>query len=92
MNKSEFIAAVAEASGYSQKTVGEMLDAISTVIKQNVKKKEEISLGFAKVKTVDKAEKQGVNPATGKPMTIPAKTVVKIVPGKALNNAANGVK
>jgi DNA-binding protein HU-beta len=43
--------------------------------------------GFGTFTTVKRKKRTGINPATGKKMDIPAKTVPKFRPGKALRDA-----
>ena len=46
-------------------------------------------MGVFTLEAVDRAEKQGRNPATGEPMTIPAYRTVKLTAGKTLKEELN---
>jgi len=56
-----------------------------------LKSGEDVTLvGFGTFTTVDRAERQGRNPLTGKEITIAAKKVVKFKPGKTLKDQIGG--
>ena len=75
MNKTELIAAVAEASGKS---------------KAAVKAGDEISLvGFGTFKSAKREARTGRNPATGATIQIPASVQPKFVAGKQFKDALN---
>ena len=66
MNKTELIAAVAEASGKSKADVKDVLDALTAQIVKTVKAGDEISLvGFGTFKSAKREARTGRNPATG---------------------------
>ncbi|WP_312929124.1 HU family DNA-binding protein [Stutzerimonas nitrititolerans] len=46
--------------------------------------------GLGKLKPTERAARTGRNPATGEPMSIPAKRLVKFAEAKALSEALNG--
>ena len=66
-----------------------------TIVKDLYKNLDEYSgkkvtlTGFCTFSAVDKEEKQGRNPRTGAPVTIPARTDVKIKAGSKLKEALN---
>ena len=83
MNKTELIAAVAEASGKSKADVKDVLDALTTQIVKTVKAGDEISLvGFGTFKSAKREARTGRNPATGATIQIPASVQPKFVAGK----------
>lgn len=96
MNQSQLIQALADQTGESgtalNKTeVSRVLVALSGVVQHQLKAGEEVSLpGLGKLKALHKAAKTGRNPRTGEAVEIPAKTVAKFVPAKALTDAING--
>ena len=49
-------------------------------------------IGFASFSVVERAERQGRNPQTGKALTIKASKVVKFTAGKALKDTVNNSK
>ncbi|MBI3242241.1 MAG: HU family DNA-binding protein [Chloroflexi bacterium] len=94
MNKSEFVAALAEKAGLEKKQVNAVLEAISTIATSELKSSGEMTLpGLVKLTAVHKPaqpERPGVNPFTKQPITIkakPATTAVKARPIKALKDA-----
>ena len=63
MNKTELIAAVAEASGKSKADVKDVLDALTAQIVKTVKAGDEISLvGFGTFKSAKREARTGRNP------------------------------
>lgn len=81
MTKTDLIAAIAAGAGISKADAKKALDATTATIADAIKKGDKISLvGFGTFSTSTRAERTGVNPATGAKITIPAKTVVKFKP------------
>ena len=73
MNKTEFIKAVSDKAGITQKDIGVVYDAILDVVTEALKKGEKIQLvglGTAELKKVD--AKTGINPRTKATVKIPA--------------------
>ncbi|NCO28752.1 MAG: integration host factor [Caldisericum sp. CG2_30_36_11] len=88
MNKPEFISSIAEKSGMKKKESEAMLDAFVASVKEALKKGDEVRLiGFGLFGTRDRKKRNGVNPRTGKKITIPAKTVPYFKVGKELKDA-----
>lgn len=88
MNKAELIDAVAKKTGKSKKEVKEIIDGTLKTIVTAVVNKEGVSLiGFGTFRSVERAAREGRNPATGKPIHIPAATVPKFIVGKAFKDA-----
>ena len=86
MNKNDIINAIAEATDLSKAKTAEVVDAFINVVTKALKKKEEVKLiGFGTFSVAERAERQGVNPATGAKITIAAKKSVKFKAGSALN-------
>lgn len=90
MNKHDLIRKVASLTGEKIGTVERVLASIEEVVKQNAANKEETNLGFAKVKTTEKAARVARNPRTGVEAEVPARTAVKFTAHKSLKDAANG--
>ncbi|WP_262501282.1 HU family DNA-binding protein [Porphyromonas crevioricanis] len=85
MNKSEFVAAVAEKSGLKKGDALKAVNAFIEVLIESLRKGLKISLlGFGTFSVVDKAERKGINPATKKPIIIKARKVAKFKPGAGL--------
>ncbi|RRD90937.1 HU family DNA-binding protein [Conchiformibius steedae] len=88
MNKSELIDAIAQESGLNKTDAGKALDAFTAVVKNTLQKGDTITLvGFGSFSVAERAERQGLNPKTKEPLTIPAARVPKFKPGKALKDA-----
>ncbi|MCB9017973.1 MAG: HU family DNA-binding protein [Prevotellaceae bacterium] len=87
MNKAELINAIAEESGLSKTDSKKALDAFVKATTDALKKGDKLSLiGFGSFSIAEKAERQGINPATKQAITIPAKKVVKFKAGAELND------
>ena len=90
MNKGEFIKAVAEKSDLSLKDAGSAFQAISDVVADALKKGEKIQIaGFGTFELRDKAERDGINPATGEKVKIAACKAPALKFGKAYKEIFN---
>ncbi|MFU2158254.1 MULTISPECIES: HU family DNA-binding protein [Caldisericum] len=90
MNKPELITAIAEKTGMKKKDVEAMLDAFIDVVKETLKKGDKVALiGFGTWATRERAKRNGVNPRTGKKISIPAKVVPYFKVGKELKDAVS---
>jgi len=85
MNKTEIISAIAEESGLSKVDSKKALNAFLTTVSSVLKTGEKITLvGHGTYQVVERSARTGINPQTKKPITIPAKKVVKFRPGSDL--------
>lgn len=90
MNKTEFIAAIAEKAELSKKDAEKALKAFTDVVEEELKKGEKIQLvGFGTFEVSERAAREGRNPQTGKTMKIAACKAPKFKAGKALKDAVN---
>ena len=90
MNKTEFIAAIAEEAGLSKTDAAKAVKAFTDVVVEEMKKGEKIQLvGFGTFEVSMRPERQGINPATKEKITIAAANVPKFKAGAALKNALN---
>jgi DNA-binding protein HU-beta len=94
MSKSEFLSALAEKTGLNKKQAASAMDAVSSIVSEQLKSHGEVIIpGLIKLIVSDKAatpEHEGINPFTKEPATIkakPARKVVKARPVKALKDA-----
>ena len=96
MNKSQFVAAMAEKSGLTRQQAESALDAINAMVAQQLGKRgpgEVLIPGLLRLNVVDKpatSQREGVNPFTREPMTFkarPARRVIKVRALKALKDA-----
>ena len=75
MNKTEFIAAIAEKAELSKKDAEKALKAFTDVVEEELKKGEKIQLvGFGTFEVSERAAREGRNPQTGETMTIAARS------------------
>ena len=90
MNKTEFIAAVAEKAEISKKDSEKALKAFVDVVAEQLKAGDKVQLvGFGTVEVSERAAREGRNPQTGETMTIAACKAPKFKAGKALKDAIN---
>lgn len=88
MNKVELIGAVASKSEFSKKDVEKVINAFTNVVADALVDGDKVQLvGFGTFEVVERAERQGRNPATGEAMTIAASKSPKFKAGKALKDA-----
>lgn len=88
LTQTEIINNLAESCGLKKTDVKGVFDALATLASEEVKKNGEFSLpGFGKLVKATRKAREGRNPATGKPIKIPAKTTVKFRLGKAMKDA-----
>lgn len=90
MNKTELVAAMAEESGLSRKDAEAALKAFTNVVSEELKKGGKVQLvGFGTFEVSERAAREGRNPQTNEPMSIPASKAPKFKAGKALKDAVN---
>ena len=88
MNKSEFISAVAEKAGLTQKDAKGAVDAVLETITEVLVKKDSVAfVGFGTFSTAERAARVAKVPGTDKTVNVPATTVAKFKVGKALKEA-----
>lgn len=86
MNKTEFIASVAEKSGMTKVQAQKAVAAFIETIADQMKKGERVTiLGFGTFSVSERTARQGVNPRTKEKITIPARKAVKFKPGSVLD-------
>ena len=90
MNKTELVAAMAEAAEISKKDAEKALKAFTDVVADELKKGEKVQLvGFGTFEVSERAAREGRNPQTGETMTISASKSPKFKAGKALKDLVN---
>ncbi|HJB41004.1 MAG TPA: HU family DNA-binding protein [Candidatus Gemmiger avicola] len=88
MTKVELIAAVAATAGLTKKDAEKAVSATLDVITEALQKGDKVSLvGFGTFEVRERKERQGRNPQTREPMTIPASKLPAFSAGKALKDA-----
>ena len=87
MTKTELVTSLATLSGAEKKQTNVFLDSLTTLVEKTMRKGGEVPLtGLGKFKVVRRKARVGRNPATGEPIKIPAKTVVKFTVAKNLKD------
>ena len=90
MNKTEFIAAVAEKAEISKKDSEKALKAFVDVVTEQLKAGDKVQLvGFGTFEVSERAAREGRNPQTGETMEIKASKTPKFKAGKALKDMMN---
>lgn len=87
MNKANVIDQMSKMTKLPKATVKECLEAFIATVGSSLKQAKSVALtGFGTFSVMKRKARSGINPATGKKMTIPAKKVPKFKPGKALKS------
>lgn len=90
MNKTELIDAIAQEAELTKKDAEKALNAFISSVTNSLSKEEDIVIpNFGSFKTVQRAEREGRNPQTGKPIKIPSRKVVKFTAGKILKESVD---
>lgn len=83
MNKGELVDAVAAKANITKKQADEVISAFLSVVIEAVANGEKITLvGFGSFERRERASREGRNPKTSEPMTIPATRIPAFSPGK----------
>jgi len=93
MNKSELIDAIAKDAEITKAAAKKALESFISNVSSTLENNGKVSLvGFGTFSVAERAERQGINPSTKKPITIAAKKVAKFKAGSELSDAVNGKK
>lgn len=94
MNKSDLIDAIAKDAGITKVAAKAALESFIANVTETLKKKDgKVSLiGFGTFSVTERAAREGINPATKKPIKIAAKKVAKFKAGAELADAVAGTK
>ena len=88
MNKTELIAAVAEAAGVSKKDTEQVLNTFFDTVQTALKEDRKVQIpGFGSSEVRERAARTGRNPHTGETIEIAAAKVPAFKPGKGLKDA-----
>lgn len=86
MNKSDLINAMSAEAGMSKAGAAKALNAFIASVTKALKDGEKVTLvGFGTFTVHARAARTGINPSTKQPIHIPAKKVVKFIPGTDLD-------
>ncbi|MBD5634027.1 MAG: HU family DNA-binding protein [Candidatus Eremiobacteraeota bacterium] len=93
MTKNELIRELAEEFELPRSRVNEMVEAILEKMTNVLKAGDKVQLTpFGQFRIRDRAARMARNPQTGEPVKVPAKRVLKFVPGKTLKEAVGAPK
>lgn len=88
MNKTDFVAAVADATELTKADAGRAVDAFIETVTKALKKADTVTLvGFGTFSVRKRAARQGRNPQTGETIKIKASKTPAFRAGKALKEA-----
>lgn len=83
MNKEELVNAIASKATITKKEANTILDSLTETIIETVAEGDKVTLvGFGTFEARDRQERQGRNPQTGDPISIPATRVPAFSAGK----------
>ena len=86
MNKTDFIARVAEKAGLTKVDARKAVETFAEVVAEQLKKGEKVALlGFGTFSVAAKPAREGINPATKQKIHIPARKAVKFKAGSSLD-------
>ncbi len=93
MTKNELVRELAEDFELPRKQVSEMVESILDKMTEVLKSGDKVQLTpFGQFKIRDRAARVARNPQTGEPVNVPAKRVLKFIPGKPLKEAVGAPK
>ena len=85
MNKSQLIELIANKANLSKKSATKAMDLFVETVKKNLAEGKKVTItGFGTFSVSSRAARNGVNPQTGQPITIPATKVPRFKAGKEL--------
>ncbi len=90
MNKTEFVAAVAEKTGFTRKDAEAAVEAFKAVVAESLLKGEKVQLvGFGSFEVKERQARTARNPQTGEEIRIEASKAPVFKAGKALKDSLN---
>lgn len=85
MNKRDLTSKVAKQTGLTLSDAVKSIDAIFQTIKNDIVNGTPTTInGFGSFSIGNRAQREGINPSTKKPITIPARKVMKFKPSKSI--------
>lgn len=88
LTKKDLVNQLSQATTLTKKQVELVLESLGQTVKENMDKVIVLP-GIGRLKTVTRAARQGVNPATKEKIQIPAKQAVSFKPAKELLDSLN---
>ena len=93
MNKQDMIDVIATSADITKAAAEKALNSFTETVTGVLKEKGKVSLaGFGSFETSERSAREGINPQTRQPISIPASTVAKFKASKALKEAINDSK
>ncbi|MCR5295682.1 MAG: HU family DNA-binding protein [Lachnospiraceae bacterium] len=93
MNKTELVAAIANATGIERDDVDKVVKAFVEVVSDELAGDGKVQLiGFGTFETAKRAAHEGRNPQTGETVMVAASKAPKFKAGKSLKDRVNGKK
>ena len=90
MNRTQVVAKLAEVKEITIKEATHIMDVIMDIIEAEIVSGGEVSLhGFGTLKTVERKERECLNPQTKQKMIVPAKKTVTFKVAKGLKDKVN---
>lgn len=90
MTKTELVELVAAKAGLTKADAGRALEAVLEGIQTGLKKEGKVALvGFGTFQAKKRSARNGINPLTKQPISIPEKTVVSFKAGTKLKDSVN---
>lgn len=91
MNKTELVEAIAKEAGFTKKDITTAIEAMTTVITNELENGGEVKLtGIGTFSVTETAARTARNPKTGEPVQIAAGRKPKFKASKTLKDAING--
>ncbi len=88
MTKAELVAKMAEQAGIARATAEKALNGFISSVSQALAQNQKVTLvGFGTFDIASRAQREGRNPRTGKPITIPSSKAVRFKAGNKLKDA-----
>lgn len=88
MNKTDLILTVSEKTGLAKKDADKAVNAVISTVMETLAKDEKVQIvGFGTFEVRSRSERQGRDPRTNSPITIPASKVPAFKAGKAFKDA-----
>ncbi len=88
MTKVELAAKIAASSGIAKTTAEKALNSFISAVSGALAQEQKVTLvGFGTFEVAQRSQRQGRNPRTGKPITIPSSKAVKFKAGNRLKDA-----
>ncbi|MGK0291236.1 MAG: DNA-binding protein HU-beta [bacterium] len=90
VTKADLISSISKKAEVTKAVAEKSLNAFISTVQNELSEGKTITLvGFGTFTTVERKERKGRNPQTGKEINIPATTIPKFRPGKNLKEAVN---